>query len=200
MQFLSVPIRNAVSRVATFIFNHNRELAEEQDPESSTTSWSSKVSDETWNNTTTAATSEDADNVFEKFTHMSVTPETPMTPPPSPVADWSSTKSQYDGSDHGDLVIHDKHLMPLTSEIAYEDEEPALSPLTPEFDERPADLLDRIHQSRWFPNNPLIVPTRATTFLIPDENDVLVNTTYIKYDLNSKVPMLSATNGPSLPI
>ena len=203
MQFLSIPIRDAISRVASFIYNHNSELREELEPENPINSWHSQVSDETWDNTTTAVSSEDHE-VFTQFTHMSVTPDTPITPPPSPANDWSSTKSQYEGQDtgsseQGDLIIHDEHLMPLTSEIAFEDEEPALRPPTPEFDDsvNPDHL---IFTGKWFRNSPVTAGAHATTFLIPDENGILINTSYIKFDVNPRLPLLSTTNGPNQPI
>jgi len=118
--FLSLPIRESVARVADFIFRSNLETSEEIDPENPVNTWGSQVSDETWDNTPsssdpTTSTSDGAAEVFRQFTNMSVSPDrAPLTPPPSPANDWSSTAALYDdhSSEEGEVTLLDEHLMP----------------------------------------------------------------------------------------
>ena len=93
---LYIPIRDCLARVADFIYHQNIEVSEESDPGNPINSWGSQVSDETWDTTPPSSKpSKPSDHhLFSQFTHMSVTPDAPvipLTPPPSPANDWSST-------------------------------------------------------------------------------------------------------------
>ena len=119
---------------------------------------------------------------------MSVTPDAPvipLTPPPSLANDWSSTtantgynpssdsSSEYEACE--EFALLDEHFMPTQAwdeSPLPEDIEISLDEFNEfnphpylDFPRAPYDINTLIHTGKWFPNDPSVAGTHATSFL-----------------------------------